>query len=63
MDMKQRVLVRFANESNYINTIELDPTKLTNVIKFTEEVFATIDDMRIAIRREDFDAFGLDIAK
>lgn len=63
MDMKQRVLVRFANESNYINAIELDPTKLTNVVKFTEEVFATIDGIRIAIKRVDFDSFNLENPK
>jgi hypothetical protein len=60
--MKQRVLVRFANEMHYVNTIELDPTKLTDIMRFLDEVFATIDDTRIAIRREDFDAFNLDIA-
>ena len=61
--MKQRVLVRFANEMHYVNTIELDPTKLTDIMRFRDEVFATIDDMRIAIRREDFDAFYLDIVE
>jgi len=61
--MKQRVLVRFANEMHYINTVELDPTKLTDIMRFPQEVFATIDSTRIAIKREDFDAFGLDIAK
>ena len=61
--MKQSVLVRFANEMHYINTVELDPTKLTDIMRFREEVFATIDDTRIAIKREDFDAFGLDIAE
>jgi len=61
--MKQRVLVRFANEMHYINTVEIDLTKLTDIIRFPQEVFATIDSTRIAIKREDFDAFGLDIAK
>lgn len=61
--MKQRVLVRFANEMHYINTIELDPTKLTDIMRFREEVFATIDGTRIAIKREDYDAFNLDIAE
>lgn len=60
--MKQRVLVRFANEMHYVNTIELDPTKLTDIMRFRDEVFATIDGVRIAIRREEFDAFDLDIA-
>lgn len=61
--MKQRVLVRFANEMHYINTIELDPNKLTNIMRFPQEVFVTIDDTRIAIKREDFDAFDLDIVE
>ena len=61
--VKQRVLVRFANEMHYVNTIELDPNKLTDIMRFREEVFATIDDTRIAIKREDFDAFELDITK
>ena len=61
--MKQRVLVRFANEMHYVNTIELDPNKLKDIMRFRDEVFATIDAMRIAIKREDFDAFDLDIAK
>ena len=60
--MKQRVLVRFANEMYYVNTIELDPTKLTDIMRFRDEVFATIDGVRIAIRRDEFDAFDLDIA-
>jgi hypothetical protein len=60
--MKQRVLVRFANEMHYVNSIELDPTKLTDIMRFRDEVFATIDAMRIAIRREDFDGFDLDNA-
>ena len=60
--MKQRVLVRFANEMYYVNTIELDPTKLTDIMRFRDEVFATIDGVQIAIRREEFDAFNLDIA-
>jgi hypothetical protein len=47
---------------HYVNTVELDPTKLTDIMRFRDEVFATIDAMRIAIRREDFDAFDLDNA-
>ena len=61
--MKQSVLVRFANEMHYVNIIELDPNKLKDIMRFRDEVFATIDGIRIAIKREDFDAFDLDIAK
>jgi hypothetical protein len=60
--MKHEVLVRFANDSYYVNTVTIDPTNLTEVIKFPQEVFATIDGVRIAIRREDFDGFDLDNA-
>lgn len=63
MAMKQRVLVRFANESTYYSAIDLDVTKLTNIMKFHNEVFATIDGIRIAIKREDFDNFNLEHAK
>jgi hypothetical protein len=47
---------------HYVNSVELDPTKLTDIMRFRDEVFATIDAMRIAIRREDFDGFDLDNA-
>ena len=60
--MKHEVLVRFANDSYYVNTITIDPNNLTNIYKSPDEVFATIDGVRIAIRREDFDKFDLDNA-
>jgi len=53
--MKQRVLVRFANEPYHNTIIDLDVSKLENVIKFPKEVFGTIDGVRIAILREEYD--------
>lgn len=53
--MKQELLVRFANESYYTKTVAIDVTKLTEVTKFLDEVFATIDGSRIAIRREEYE--------
>jgi hypothetical protein len=53
--MKQELLVRFANESYYTKTVAIDVTKLTEVTKFPDEVFATIDGLRIAIRREEYE--------
>ena len=53
--MKQDMLVRFANESYYVNTVAIDVTKLTEIIKFPDEVFATIDGIRIAICRKDYE--------
>ena len=53
--MKKRVLIRIAGEMYYINHIELDPSKLTNIVKFPKEVFADVDGVRISIKREDFE--------
>jgi hypothetical protein len=53
--MKQPVLVRFANESYHSTIIDLDVSKLINVVKFPKEVFGTIDGIRIAILREEYE--------
>lgn len=53
--MKQPVLVRFANESYHSTIIEIDITQLQDVIKFPKEVFGTIDGVRIAILREEYE--------
>jgi hypothetical protein len=53
--MKQDLLVRFANEGYYANTIAIDVSKLTDIMKFRDEVFGTIDGIRIAIRRDDYE--------
>lgn len=53
--MKQPVLVRFANEAYHSTIIDLDVTKLTNVIQFPKEIFGTIDGIRIAILREEYE--------
>ena len=50
---KMKIPVRFPNESTYTN-IELDPKMLKEVQIWPEEVFATIDDIRIAMMREDY---------
>jgi hypothetical protein len=48
------ILVRFANEGNYYNTISVDPKKIKDPIVFIDEVFVTIDDVRVAIKKEDW---------
>lgn len=53
--MKKPVLVRFANESYHNTIVEMDITKLQDVIKFPNEVFGTIDGVRIAILREEYE--------
>lgn len=53
--MKHKVMVRFANETVYYNSIELDVDKLEKVLVFPDEVFGTIDGVRLAIKREDYE--------
>jgi len=48
------LLVRFANEGTYYNTISINPKKIKNPMVFTDEVFFTIDDVRVAIKKEDW---------
>jgi len=53
--MKKPVLVRFANEPYHNTIVEMDVTKLQDVIKFPKEVFGTIDGVRITILREEYE--------
>ena len=48
------ILVRFANEGTYYNTISIDPKKIKDPMIFIDEVFITIDDVRVAIKKEDW---------
>jgi hypothetical protein len=51
--MKTKIPVRFPNESTYTN-IEISPKMLKEVTIWPDDVFATIDDIRIAMKREDY---------
>ena len=51
---KKKIPVRFANESTATANVEIDPSKLRDIQIFTDEVFATIDDLRIAIKRDHY---------
>jgi len=53
--MKQEVLIKLAGTNVYNKHINIDPIKLTNILKFPKEVFADIDGVRIAIKRDDFE--------
>jgi ribosomal protein L20 len=50
---KKKIPVRFPNESTYVN-IEINPKMLKEITVWDEDVFATIDDIRIAMTREDY---------
>ena len=51
---KKKMPVRFANESTATANVEIDPSKLRDIQIFEDEVFATIDDLRIAIKRDHY---------
>ena len=54
MGKKIEVLVRFANEGTYYNTISIDPKKIEDPMIFTDEVFVTIDVIRVDMKKEDW---------
>ena len=51
---RTKIPVRFANESTTTANIEIDPSKLREVQIFDKEVFATIDEIRIAMTKKDY---------
>ena len=53
--MKKDVLVRFANDNVYYTKISLDVTKIKEPMVFPSEFFFTIDDIRIAVKRDDWE--------
>lgn len=53
--MKKDVLVRFANDNVYYTKISLDVKKIKEPMVFPSEVFFTIDDVRIAVKRDDWE--------
>lgn len=51
---KSELYVRFANESTYYSKILIDPSKIEDPMIFIDEVFFTIDGIRVAIKKEDW---------
>lgn len=52
---KVRLLVRFANENVYYSTIEINPKNIKDPMEFPNEVFFTIDGIRVAVKKEDWE--------
>ena len=50
---RTKIPVRFANSITTTN-IEIDPSKLRDVQILDEDVFATIDEIRIAMKKKDY---------
>jgi hypothetical protein len=59
MEKKVEILVRFANESVYYNRIKIGPSKIEEPMVFTDEVFVTIDGIRVAMKKEDWNNLKL----
>jgi hypothetical protein len=51
---KSEIYVRFANESVYYSKILIDPLKIEDPMVFIDEVFVTIDGIRVAMKKEDW---------
>jgi hypothetical protein len=53
--MKIEILTRLAESGSYYKLQLIDFHKLSDVVAFPQEVFAYIDNVRIAFPREDYD--------
>ena len=47
--------MRYEGETVYRDHIEIDPSQLTDILKFPKDVFANYEGIRISIKREDFE--------
>lgn len=48
-------MVRFANESVYYSRIDIDTKKIKNPMVFPQEVFFDVDNIRVAVKKEDWE--------
>lgn len=53
-NQKIEVMVRFANEGLYYNTISINPKNIKDPMIFPSETFFTIDGIRVAVRNDDW---------
>lgn len=56
-------MVRFANENVYYSRIDIDITKIKNEMVFSHEVFFDIDDIRVAVKKEDWEEIKNEIVE
>ena len=52
---KIEVFVRFANEGVYYSSIKINPEKVEDPMVFPNETFFTIDGIRVAVKKEDWE--------
>lgn len=61
--MKKKVLVRLEDSMIYKTHIEIDFTKVKNIIPFPNDVFFEIDNLKVAIKREEWDKIQEEMLK
>ena len=61
--MKKDFLVRFANDNVYYTRANIDLKKIKEPMIFPNEVFFTIDDLRVAIKRNDWEEIKKELTK
>ena len=61
--MKKTLMVRFANENVYYSRIDIDITKIKNEMVFAHEVFFDIDNIRVAVKKEDWEEIKNEIVE
>ena len=54
--MKIEILTRYAESGSYYKLQEINFDKLSNIMMFPHEVFAYIDDIRVAFPRDEYNA-------
>jgi len=61
--MKKEVLVRYANDGVYYSRIMVDPKNIKEPMIFPNEVFFTVDNIRVAVKKEDWEELQKDTEK
>ena len=61
--MKKDFLVRFANDNVYYTRANIDLKKIKEPMIFPNEVFFTIDDLRVAVKRNDWEEIKKELTK
>lgn len=56
-------MVRFANESIYYSRIDIDTKKIKNPMVFPQEVFFDVDNIRVAVKKEDWEEIKNEIGE
>ncbi|NBS61266.1 MAG: hypothetical protein EBT26_04365 [Microbacteriaceae bacterium] len=54
--MKIEILARYAESGSYYKLQSIDFDKLSDIMMFPREVFAYVDNVRVAFPREEYDA-------